>query len=170
MKKVLYIIAAVFIFVSCEKDVDIDLPQPDAKLVVEGYIENDAYPIVVLTRNSSYFDPVDSTTLANLFVTNATVVIYDGFEYDTLQPVININNINMIRSRLWNYYYLYHRHSISFKDTPDIFRAQFRSSYIAEPYNVAFRLFYDKVVKFFWSSHQPERPDGKLGGCSFNGT
>ncbi len=102
MKKVLYIIAAVFIFVSCEKDVDIDLPQPDAKLVVEGYIENDAFPIVVLTRNSSYFDPVDSTTLANLFVTNATVVIYDGFEYDTLQPVIDINNIN---NSVWPFIY-----------------------------------------------------------------
>lgn len=70
---------------SCEKDVEIELPEPEAKLVVEGWIEQDQYPIVAITRNSSYFDPVDSTTLANLFILNATVIISDGSQSEELQ-------------------------------------------------------------------------------------
>lgn len=63
---------------SCEKEVYIELPEPEESFVVEGWIEQDDYPVVVLTRNSSYFDKVDSTTLSKLFVTTATVLVSDG--------------------------------------------------------------------------------------------
>lgn len=103
MKKALYIIAAVFLFVSCEKDVDIDLPQPEAKLVVEGWIENDAYPVVVLTRNSSYFAPIDTNYLMDsLFITNATVVVSNGFESDTLLPQFDFFNY---AHQVWPFFY-----------------------------------------------------------------
>ncbi|MBN2728041.1 MAG: DUF4249 domain-containing protein [Bacteroidales bacterium] len=81
-------------FVSCEKEIDIDLPQPENKLVVEGWIENGEYPVVIISRNSSYFDPIDSTALANLFITDAQVIVSDGIINDTLQLVVDINNIN----------------------------------------------------------------------------
>ena len=63
MKKFLFIIIALSFFASCEKELDIDLPQPDAKLVVEGWIENGEYPVVIVTRNSSYFAPIDTNFL-----------------------------------------------------------------------------------------------------------
>ncbi len=69
---------------SCQKEIEIELPTPENSFVVEGYIENGKFPIVVLTRNSSYFDPVDSTTLQKLFVTEANVYISDGIQTEKL--------------------------------------------------------------------------------------
>ncbi len=87
MKKFLFIIIALSFFASCEKELDIDLPQPDAKLVVEGWIENGEYPVVIVTRNSSYFAPIDTNFLMDsLFITDALVIVSDGFVNDTLQP------------------------------------------------------------------------------------
>ena len=91
MKKFLIIIIALSFFASCEKELDLHLPQPDAKLVVEGWIENGEYPVVIITRNSSYFAPIDTNFLMDsLFITNALVIVSDGFQNDTLQPMLDI--------------------------------------------------------------------------------
>lgn len=94
MKKFIIIISAILALSACEKEIDIDLPQPESKMVVEGWIENGQYPIVVLTRNSSYFAPIDTNYLMDsLFISDATVIVSDGFQYDTLQLVVDVNNI-----------------------------------------------------------------------------
>jgi len=91
MKKVLYFIIGLAFFVSCEKELDIDLPQPNAKLVVESWIETGEYPMVIITRNSSYFAPIDTNFLMDsLFITNALVIVSDGVQSDTLQPFLDI--------------------------------------------------------------------------------
>lgn len=91
MKKFLFILIAISLFASCEKELDIDLPQPDAKLVVEGWIENGEYPVVIVTRNSSYFAPIDTNFLMDsLFITDALVIVSDGFQSDTLQPFLDV--------------------------------------------------------------------------------
>jgi len=79
--KIVYVILALILTVfmlSCQKEVFIELPEPENKLVVEGWIEQDQYPVVSLTRNSPYFSAVDSSTLANLFILNAQVYVSDG--------------------------------------------------------------------------------------------
>jgi hypothetical protein len=81
--KVLFLL--VILFTSCEKEVYIDLPDPQTKLVVEGWIEQDNYPVVAVTRNSPYFSQVDSTTLMNLFVLNAQVYVSDGEQTEKLE-------------------------------------------------------------------------------------
>lgn len=92
MKKFFYIAAILAFFTACEKEIDIDLPQPDAKLVVEGWIENGEYPVVIVTRNSSYFAPIDSSYLMDsLFITDALVIVSDGVTNDTLQPFLDYN-------------------------------------------------------------------------------
>ena len=91
MKKFLIIIVSIILFNSCEKELDIHLPKPDVKLVVEGWIENGEYPIVIISRNSSYFAPIDTNFLMDsLFITNALVVVSDGFINDTRKPTIDI--------------------------------------------------------------------------------
>ena len=62
----------------CEKDVDIDLPQSDSKTVVEGWIEHDRYPHVILTRSAPYFASIDSGVLRDYVVTTAKVTIITG--------------------------------------------------------------------------------------------
>lgn len=73
-----------FFMYACEKEITVDLPTPTPKIVVEGAIEQGCYPWVILTRNAPYFEPVDSSTLVNMIITNAVVTVSDGQVIDTL--------------------------------------------------------------------------------------
>ncbi len=90
IKSITYIFIILFAFVSCEKDISVDMPRPEDKLVVEGFIELDEYPIVFLTKNAAYFDIVDTATVNNSIISGnqATVIVTDGFIIDTLAPHI----------------------------------------------------------------------------------
>jgi hypothetical protein len=68
MKKYLFIFS--IILSSCQEEITLDLPRGDNKLVVQGSIENGFPPYVILTNNQGYFEPIDSDTYANLFVTD----------------------------------------------------------------------------------------------------
>lgn len=48
------------------------------KFVVEGWIENDDYPTVILTRNVPYFSELDSAELADVVLRFAKVTVSDG--------------------------------------------------------------------------------------------
>ena len=69
---------------SCEKELEVDLPPFTSKLVIDGWIEQNKYPTVILTRNADYFDPVDSSAIRNLVVTTAKVTISDGEQEEVL--------------------------------------------------------------------------------------
>jgi hypothetical protein len=66
------------LLLSCEKEVNINLSSGEPKLVVEGRIETDSYPFVMLTRSVGYFSKIDLTTLENTFVHNAIITVSDG--------------------------------------------------------------------------------------------
>lgn len=68
MKNLLFLIC--LIFLSCQEEITLDLPQAESKLVVEGAIEPGFPPYVILTKNQGYFDPIGSETFSNLFVTD----------------------------------------------------------------------------------------------------
>lgn len=74
---------------SCEKDIELDLPEPEIKLVVQGWIDQGDYPVVMLTKSSPYFSVVDSSTIMNMIVQNATVVVSNGVLSDTLGSVFD---------------------------------------------------------------------------------
>ena len=65
------------IFQSCEKDITIDLPKAEDKIVVEGWIENGQAANVIISRNSSYFEPIDQTTINHMFNVDAVVKVKD---------------------------------------------------------------------------------------------
>jgi len=72
------------IFFSCEKEITIDLPKPDNKIVIEGAIETGQHPWAFVTTNTPYFMPVDSAVLYNMIIKNAKVTVTDGITTDTL--------------------------------------------------------------------------------------
>ncbi len=72
---------------ACEKEITVDLPETEARLVVEGRIEAGGSPLVILTRTQSYFAPTDVNSIASIFVSGATVVVSDGFTTDTLDQI-----------------------------------------------------------------------------------
>ena len=92
MRKIILIALAALAFISCEKEVEVDLPETEAKLVVEGVIEQGQRPLVILTRSQSYFAPTDLNSIAGIFVSGATVTVNDGFTtYDL--PELNSNGL-----------------------------------------------------------------------------
>jgi len=74
-------------FCSCEKNIMIDVPQAEEKIVVEGWIDQNDYPIVFLTKNLPYFGTIDSAMLFNIIIQDATVIVSDGSITDTLKLI-----------------------------------------------------------------------------------
>lgn len=79
---VLFLIAGVL--AACEKDITVDLPEVDKKVVVEGMVFVGEHPTVGLTYSFPYFtnfsgiDLSDPNELGKFIVLNAKVTISDG--------------------------------------------------------------------------------------------
>ncbi len=73
-----------FLFFSCEKDITVDLPETESKLVVEGRIEPGVPPLVILTKSTGYFDETNIKSIENSFVKDAIVTVSDGTNMVTL--------------------------------------------------------------------------------------
>jgi hypothetical protein len=71
--------------ISCERAIEFKPADPEPKLVVEGTIENDEYPRVVLSRSLNFFSDISYSELSNSFVRNATVSISNGEKTHTLK-------------------------------------------------------------------------------------
>jgi len=67
------------LFSACEKEIQVDVPDPVPKLVIEGRIESDGItktpPLITLSKSSSFFGTTSFDALANLQVHNAQVSI-----------------------------------------------------------------------------------------------
>ena len=88
MKKYFYI-SVIILLAACSKEVILDLPPPEEKIVVEGQIENGQPPLVMLTKNQAYFSKVDLSDFENIFVNNAFVNIeVDGQTYPLIELLI----------------------------------------------------------------------------------
>lgn len=72
------IIVVLALLLSCEKEVAINLPSVEARLVVEGKIDLNANPIIILSKTTGYFDPSDLNSVAETFIDDATITISNG--------------------------------------------------------------------------------------------
>ncbi|MEN9370826.1 MAG: hypothetical protein RI952_1691 [Bacteroidota bacterium] len=78
MKQFLYLIIIAFVFASCEENISLDLPREDPRVVVDGYVETGLPPYIILSRSSSYFDPINPGALNSFAESGAFVTINDG--------------------------------------------------------------------------------------------
>ncbi len=68
---------------SCEKEIKLNLPPANSKLVVEGFIERDMPPFVILTKSIPYYDTININTFTNAIVKDAIVSVEaDGQVYN----------------------------------------------------------------------------------------
>lgn len=81
---IILIFSTLLMIFSCEKEIEVNLPDGDPKIVIEGYIEQDSFPYLYITRSTPYFEQVTLATLINLVVKNATVTVSDGQLSETL--------------------------------------------------------------------------------------
>jgi hypothetical protein len=69
---------------SCNDDLILDLPQPDDKIVIDGWIDSGQLAKVLLTSNSAYFSSIDSASIRDLVLTRAKVSLSDGEKSEIL--------------------------------------------------------------------------------------
>lgn len=72
---------------ACEKQLDLNLPTGEQKIVVEGWIENGKNAEVILSLTAPYFSSIDSSNLFEYAVTHAKVTLFteDSSEILTLK-------------------------------------------------------------------------------------
>jgi hypothetical protein len=80
----LLLVAYCLLLSSCEKNITLDLPNAESKIVVEGYVYQDTFPYVFLTKSAPFFSTLDSAQLQQYVVKGAKVIINNGTITDTM--------------------------------------------------------------------------------------
>lgn len=83
MKNKLPFILIVILF-SCEKEIQLNIPNSGKDIVVQAMIQEGYPPIVQLTWSDSYFATIDSEAYDNLFVKGAEIVIFNHDRTDSI--------------------------------------------------------------------------------------
>lgn len=78
-------VACAILLIGCQKEITVDLPDVESKIVVDGGIYTGQFAQVTLTNSAGYFDPIDSSSLAGYLISNAVVTLTDGALIDTLR-------------------------------------------------------------------------------------
>ena len=83
MKKWFYI-ALTLLTPGCTDDVELRLPDYEPKLVIDGFIEQDRYAFVALTKSAEFFKDISKEDLQRASVISAKVTISDGERAEVL--------------------------------------------------------------------------------------
>jgi hypothetical protein len=89
MKNPLFLILLLILFFSCQTEIDVKVPEYYDKLVVEGYIENDEYPVVSLYRSAPYFSKMSLEYLMNNILVRDAKVFITSSEGEEQELFIN---------------------------------------------------------------------------------
>jgi hypothetical protein len=73
------------IFFGCERNVTVEVPESEEQIVVEGKIETDGFPQVILSRSLPFFGEINVNEVFQNTIQGATVIVEDGFTIDTLK-------------------------------------------------------------------------------------
>jgi len=76
---------------SCSKEVKIDIPGYVEQLVVDGSIQTDQPPIILLSNSQDIYAPTNFEAYLNSFVSGATVTISDGTNTVVLDEICTDN-------------------------------------------------------------------------------
>lgn len=73
-----YFILLLLVIVGCSKEVDIEQPAYKSKIAVDGWIEDNGFVQVILTRSSPFLTDYDSASIRNTFLNYAKVTVTTG--------------------------------------------------------------------------------------------
>jgi len=82
-----YCLFGLLFLASCSKDVKVDIPDFEARLVVDGFIETGMPPVVILTQSQDIFSSANVGSLLSSFITDAQVSVHNGENEYPLQLV-----------------------------------------------------------------------------------
>lgn len=79
------------LFSQCQKEIEVNLPDYERKIVIEGSIENGQPAMVIVSRSVPYFSSIDLETLMkDVFITDAEVIVTSSTG-ETEQLVFSLN-------------------------------------------------------------------------------
>jgi len=82
-----FVLLLTSLLTSCERNIDLDLPDVEQQLVIEGYVYEGQNPYLLLTRSSAFFSVIDSSVIANYVVRGAKITVSDGTVSDTMVEI-----------------------------------------------------------------------------------
>ncbi len=90
-----------FVVLACEKEIEVPVPEVQPFIVVEGQIESNNLPIVILSRSAGFFEPADLGSVANSLVSDADVkMIVNGEDTIALPRVCASQLPDTLRERV----------------------------------------------------------------------
>lgn len=89
--RILGILSLVLILASCTKEVQIDVPDFEQKLVVDGRIETGQPPIVLLSKSQNIYSPTSLESFLNSFQSGAIVTVSNGSDTVVLDEICTDN-------------------------------------------------------------------------------
>lgn len=99
MRTLISSILLALVLMSCERVIELEIPNAEDNVVVHGHIEPDSFAYVSLSRNSPYFAQVDIGTVAALLVNGALVTVEADGIIDTLRPDFNFQHWTLFNYR-----------------------------------------------------------------------
>ena len=75
------------LFLSCSKEVKIDIPGFASQLVIDGTIETNGNPLVLLSQSANIYSETNLSSYLNNFITNADVKVVHGVDTFNLLPM-----------------------------------------------------------------------------------
>ena len=91
MQKTFYLLIILLAITSCTKEVKIDIPGFEEQLVIDGSIETDFPPVVLLSRSKDIYSPTNLDAFLASFVSGATVKVGDGATEVVLEEICTDN-------------------------------------------------------------------------------
>lgn len=91
MRQIYIILSALFLFSSCTKEVEIDIPGYEEQIVIDGRIETDQPPFVLISKSKNIYAPTDLEAFLSGFVSGATVTVSDGTTTEVLVELCSDN-------------------------------------------------------------------------------
>jgi len=85
----IFVILSIFcqLIYSCTKEVKIDIPGFEEQLVVDGRIDQNGFPIVILSTSQNIYAPTDLSAYLSSMISDATVSVSDGTNSVNLSPM-----------------------------------------------------------------------------------
>lgn len=91
MKNLIICLGMVSFLLACTKEVIIDIPGFEEQLVIDGFIETDQPPLVLISRSKDIYAPTDLNSFLSGFVSGAVVTMSDGTTTYVLDEVCTDN-------------------------------------------------------------------------------
>ncbi len=91
MKLITYLSITMLLIASCTKEVKVEIPGYEEKLVIDGRIETGQPPIVLLSTSKEVYSPTDFQSFLNGFVSGAVVTVSNGTTTVVLDEICSDN-------------------------------------------------------------------------------